>query len=107
METRKNSLAKIVIVSALLSPAYALAQTGGGPSSSGAGSVSGSSGTTGIASDQAQISRPGTNSLGTAESSGVTTGMAGPGRDSRRIDAEIKDENVKIDSKINNICRGC
>jgi hypothetical protein len=110
METRKNILAKIVIVSALLCPAYALAQTSSsaGHSSGGAGGVTGSSGTTGIASDQAHISPPGTNSLGTANSSGVTTGMAGSEpQDSRRIDREIKNENDQIDSRINNICRGC
>ena len=107
MATQKNVLAKVVMVAALSCPAYALAQTSGsgGHSSGGAASASG---TTGIASDQAHISPPGTNSLGTANSSGVTTGMAGPEpQDSRRIDREIKNENDQIDSRINNICRGC
>jgi hypothetical protein len=104
MATSKNVLAKIVIVVALSGPAYAMAQTSGGHSSG----TAGASGTTGIASGQAHISPPGTNSLGTANSSGVTTGMAGPEpRDSQRIDNEIQRENTQVDSKINNICRGC
>jgi hypothetical protein len=105
MATSKNVLAKIVIVAALSGPADAMAQTGGGHSSGGA---AGASGTTGIASDQAHIAPPGTNSLGTANSSGVTTGMAGSEpKDSQRIDNEIQHENTQVDSKINNICRGC
>jgi hypothetical protein len=108
MQTRKNVVAKVVVVVALLSPAHALAQISGGHSSGGTSAVTGSSGTTGIASDQARIPPPGTNSLGTANSSGVTTGMAGPEpKDSQRIDREIRNENAQVDYKINNICRGC
>ena len=95
------------MAAALLYPAYALAQIGEGNSGGAHGGV-GSRSTTGIASDQAHISPPGTNSLGTANSSGVTTGMAGAEpNDSQRIDAEIRAEDERIDAKINNICKGC
>jgi hypothetical protein len=76
---------------------------------------------------------PGTNSLGTANSSGSTTGAASPrglitagtrdnradGTSSGRIDgtvapgpslpgdAEIRAENSKVDQKIKSICKGC
>jgi hypothetical protein len=112
MQKQKTGKAKLLIIAALLYPACALAQIGGGNSGSGAQSSSTGLGTTtGIASDQAHISRPGTNSLGTANSSGVaggaTVGANMEPKDSRRIDAEIRDENSRIDSKINNICKGC
>jgi hypothetical protein len=55
---------KILMVAALLHPACGLAQIGGN-SGTGASST-GSRATTGIASDQAHISPPGINSLGTA-----------------------------------------
>jgi hypothetical protein len=103
---------KVLMVAALLYPACALAQTGGGNSGGGAhGSSMAAGSTTGIASDQAHISPPGTNSLGTANPSGVpggaTVGANTELKDSRRIDAEIRDENSRVDSKINNICKGC
>jgi hypothetical protein len=69
---------------------------------------------------------PGTNSLGTAMSTGSpgavngsTTGMAGNGTSGQRIDGtvtpgpsmpgdlEIKAEDSKVDAKIKSICRGC
>lgn len=108
MQKQKNFLARIVMAAALLYPAYALAQIGGGNSGGAHGGAMGSQSTTGIASDQAHISPPGTNSLGTANSSGVTTGMAvTEPKDSQRIDAEIRAEDARIDAKINNICKGC
>jgi hypothetical protein len=100
---------KILMVAALLYPACGLAQISGN-SGTGASST-GSRATTGIASDPAHISPPGINSLGTANSSGGTgSGTVGASmepRDSRRIDTEIQNENLRIDSKINGICRGC
>ena len=50
---------------------------------------------------------PGTNSAGTAQSSGggVTTGSARSGRTSD--DAAITEENKEVDRKIKSICRGC
>ena len=100
---------KILMVAALFYPACGLAQISGN-SGTGASST-GSRATTGIASDPAHIPTPGTNSLGTANSSGGTgSGTVGANmepRDSRRIDTEIQNENSRIDSKISGICRGC
>jgi hypothetical protein len=60
---------------------------------------------------QAHIAPLGTNSLGTASSArlpgGTTVGANMEPKDSRPIDAAIRDENSRIDSKINNICKGC
>jgi hypothetical protein len=110
MQKQKISKARLLIIAALLYPACALAQIGGGNSGGGAHSSS-TGATTGIASDQAHISPPGTNSLGTANSTGLpggtTVGANLEPKDSRRIDAEIRDENSRVDSKINNICKGC
>jgi hypothetical protein len=112
MQKQKTGKLKILMVAALFYPACALAQISGGNSGGGAhGSSMGAGSTTGIASDQAHISPPGTNSLGIANSSGspggATVGANMEPQDSRRIDAEIRDENSRIDSKINNICKGC
>jgi hypothetical protein len=61
---------------------------------------------------------PGTNSAGTAISSGGTTGSAG-NRAGNRIDgvtnpgpatpgdAEINAENARVNAKVKSICRGC
>ncbi len=57
---------------------------------------------------------PGTNTLGTAQSSGrgvntesgVTTG-SGRSAGSESVDAAISDENKAVDRKIKSICRGC
>jgi hypothetical protein len=105
----RTVLARTLMIGVLLYSPYALAQISG---SSGSGPAStGSRTTTGIASDRAHIPPPGTNSLGTANSSGVTGGgTVGANmepKDSRRIDTEIQDENSRIDSKIKGICRGC
>ena len=61
---------------------------------------------------------PGTNSAGTAQSSGsgvnaapgVTTGAAGTGTmatNPTSVDAAIAEENKTIDRRLNSICRGC
>jgi hypothetical protein len=109
MRKQKTVLANSLLIGALLYSPCALAQIGGSPG--GAASSSGVRSTTGIASDQARIPPPGTNSLGTANSSGVTgSGTVGANRepkDSQAIDSEIQNENSRIDSKINGICRGC
>jgi hypothetical protein len=106
----------LIIASALLLPLQAAAQ-GGGVSGSGSGSAgattgtagsnAGSSGTTGSAGGTGSMpGPPGTNSLGTAQSSGggVTTGSATA---STAIDQRIQDENRQIDQKLKGICRGC
>jgi len=51
------------------------------------------------------VNVPGTNSLGTAQSSGgVTTGSASG---STAEDKRIQDENRQIDQKLKGICKGC
>jgi len=112
MQKQKTRKAKLLIIAALLYPACAFAQISGGTSGSDTHSSSvGAGSTTGIASDQAHIAPPGTNSLGTANSAGLpggaTVGANMEPSGSRRIDAEIQDENTKVDSRINNICKGC
>jgi hypothetical protein len=89
----------IVIVALAASPALAFAQTTGGSTGS----------TGGVA--KAPAPPPGTNSLGTAQSSGanaapgVTTGAAsGPNPDA---DATVNAENKLLDKKMKSICRGC
>ncbi|XIA63782.1 hypothetical protein ACFIOY_32850 [Bradyrhizobium sp. TZ2] len=52
---------------------------------------------------------PGTNSAGTAQSSGVTTGSAtgaATGTE-KEVDAAINEENKTIDRKLKGICSGC
>ena len=69
----------------------------------------------------AQTNSPGTNSAGTAQSSGrpsnrgadVTTGSAGLGsgraatEPSTNTDAAVKAENELLERKLKSICRGC
>ena len=97
----------IVILSLAAMPAVSFAQATGGS----AGSTGGSSGSTtgGVANSPAPP--PGTNSLGTAQSSGantapgVTTGAAsGTNPDA---DATVSAENRLLDKKMKSICRGC
>ena len=56
--------------------------------------------------------RLGTNTAGTAQSSGggVNTGSGvttGSGRSAKDVDTEITEENKTVDRKIKSICRGC
>ncbi|WP_298878215.1 hypothetical protein [uncultured Bradyrhizobium sp.] len=88
----------IVIIGLAAMPAVSLAQTTGG-----------ATGSTGVANTPAPP--PGTNSLGTAQSSGantapgVTTGAAsGTNPDA---DATVSAENRLLDKKMKSICRGC
>ncbi|MGY8685227.1 hypothetical protein [Bradyrhizobium sp. CCGUVB23] len=60
----------------------------------------GSAGSTG----QATLPR-GTNSLGTAQSSGGTVGM-GSGGD-KSVDSAVDAENKQMDKTVKSICRGC
>ena len=89
----------IVIFSLAATPAVSFAQGTGGSTGS----------TGGVANSPA--SPPGTNSLGTAQSSGantapgVTTGAAsGANSDA---DATVSTENRLLDKKMKSICRGC
>jgi hypothetical protein len=89
----------IVIFSLAAMPAISFAQATGGSTGS----------TGGVAN--APAPQPGTNSLGTAQSSGantapgVTTGSAsGTNPDA---DATVNAENQLLDKKMKSICRGC
>ena len=89
--------ALIVILSLAAMPAVSFAQATGGS----AGSTGGSSGSTtgGVANSPAPP--PGTNSLGTAQSSGPGTGSGAA------ADATVNTENRQLDKKMKSICRGC
>ncbi|MDA9438517.1 hypothetical protein XH98_05130 [Bradyrhizobium sp. CCBAU 51745] len=89
----------VVIIGLAAMPAVSFAQTTGGATGS----------TGGVAN--APAPPPGTNSLGTAQSSGantapgVTTGAAsGTNPDA---DATVSAENRLLDKKMKSICRGC
>lgn len=104
----------IIIAGMLLTPLHAMAQSGsvGGSGSGAAGATTGtapgaigSSRNTG-SPNSAMPGPPGTNSLGTAQSSGraVTTGSAAA---STADDKKIQDENRGVDRKLKGICKGC
>ncbi|WBL76080.1 hypothetical protein I3J27_23975 [Bradyrhizobium xenonodulans] len=99
------SLKTMIVIFALAAmPAVSFAQATGGS----AGSTGSSAGSTGGVSN-APAPPPGTNSLGTAQSSGanaasgVTTGT-GAGE---AADATVNTENRQLDKKMKSICRGC
>lgn len=90
----------VVIFALAAAPAASFAQTTGGAAGSGGP-------TGGVANSPAPP--PGTNSLGTAQSSGpnaasgVTTGTGAGGA----ADATVNAENRMLDKKLKSICRGC
>lgn len=94
----------IVIFALAAMPTLSFAQATGGSAGS-TGSSAGSAG--GVAN--APAPPPGTNSLGTAQSSGpnaasgVTTGTGG----GAEADATVNAENRQLDKKLKSICRGC
>jgi len=99
----------IMILAVAAMPALSFAQTTGGTAGSSGGSVGStgsSAGSTGGTAN-APVPPPGTNSLGTAQSSGpgsgVTTGTGGGGA----ADATVNAENRQLDRKMKSICRGC
>ncbi|WGD55800.1 hypothetical protein QA641_19075 [Bradyrhizobium sp. CB1650] len=89
--------ALIVICGIAAMPAASLAQGTSGAAGSSSGGVA-----------NAPAPPPGTNSLGTAQSSGpnaapgVTTGTG-----SASVDATVQTENRQLDKKMKSICRGC
>ncbi|EJN10852.1 hypothetical protein PMI42_05868 [Bradyrhizobium sp. YR681] len=87
----------IVILSLAAMPAVAFAQATGGTAGSG-----GSTG--GVANSSAPP--PGTNSLGTAQSSGASPGVT-TGSGAGSADATVNTENRMLDKKLKSICRGC
>ncbi|WP_407118666.1 hypothetical protein [Bradyrhizobium sp. LMG 9283] len=99
----------IMILALAAMPAVSFAQTTGGSAGSSGGSVGttgGSVGSTGGVRNS-PAPPPGTNSLGTAQSSGpgsgVTTGSGAGGE----TDATVNTENRQLDRKMKSICRGC
>ncbi|WP_370140985.1 MULTISPECIES: hypothetical protein [unclassified Bradyrhizobium] len=90
-------------------PALSFAQTTGGTAGSSGGSVGSTRGSVGSTGGFANspVPPPGTNSLGTAQSSGpgsgVTTGTGG----GEAADATVNAENRELDRKMKSICRGC
>ena len=88
----------IVIFSLAAMPAVAFAQATGG--------TAGSSGST---SGVANSSAPplGTNSLGTAQSSGLGTGVTTGTGAGGSTDAAVAAESRMLDRKLKSICRGC
>ncbi len=105
-----SSIKTVIMILALAAlPASSFAQTTGGSagsSGSSVGSTGGSVGSTGGLANS-PVPPPGTNSLGTAQSSGpgsgVTTGTGG----GEAADAAVNAENRQLDRKIKSICRGC
>ncbi|WP_239624791.1 hypothetical protein [Bradyrhizobium sp. I71] len=105
-----SSIKTMIMILALAAlPASSFAQTTGGSagsSGSSVGSTGGSVGSTGGLANS-PVPPPGTNSLGTAQSSGpgsgVTTGTGG----GEAADAAVNAENRQLDRKIKSICRGC
>lgn len=102
---RKLSVtAAVATIAILLAPAVTIAQ------GTGSGTGSGSPSSASPASPQATSPPPGTNSAGTAQSSGrlnagegVTTGAAS----NESSDKAIADENRTVDRRVKGICRGC
>ena len=104
---RATATAAIAAISILILPTMGLAQSAGGTSGN-AGSAPGAT-------------APGTNSVGTAQSSGsgvntmpgMTTGSSGglgtgtAAPPQTNSDAAINQENKTIDRRLNSICRGC
>jgi hypothetical protein len=103
--------ATVSIIAGLLAatPMSCLAQGGGAGGTSGS-STSGTTGlgNTGGAAQQSASPPPGTNSLGTAQSSGATTGTGrGAAAGDKSTDAVVEQENRVIDQRLKGICRGC
>ncbi|MBR0826932.1 hypothetical protein JQ596_15395 [Bradyrhizobium manausense] len=88
-------------------PASSFAQSGGGTAGSATTGAAGAGNATG-ATRQSPSPPPGTNSLGTAQSSGVTTGTGhGAAGADKSTDAVVQEENRVIDKRLKGICRGC
>ncbi|WFU76070.1 MULTISPECIES: hypothetical protein [unclassified Bradyrhizobium] len=87
----------IVILSLAAMPAASFAQATGGTGSAGS--------TGGVANSPAPP--PGTNSLGTAQSSGPGSGATTGTGSGGSTDAAVNAENRMLDKKLKSICRGC
>ena len=97
----KARLLSILCVSAVVLVAVsAQAQVGNAPSGSSSAPGASTQGTTGLSSNT-----PGTNSLGTAQSSGK--GGGGQAASSVGDDPGVQAEERKVGQSIKSICRGC
>ncbi|WFU28229.1 hypothetical protein QA649_18995 [Bradyrhizobium sp. CB1717] len=92
----------VLILGLAAMPAVSFAQATGGSSGS-TGSLSGPTG--GVAN--APAPPPGTNSLGTAQSSGPGSGLTTGSGTGGAADATVNAENRQLDKKMKSICRGC
>lgn len=109
---KRASLAiTVAAITMLICPVVSFAQSGGGSSAGGSSSAgSMSAGTSGITG--APPAR-GTNSAGTAQSSGRGVTMRSARSKKRRSerhaygDAAINEENKDVDRRVKSICRGC
>ncbi|MHC4042722.1 hypothetical protein GA0061098_103260 [Bradyrhizobium shewense] len=104
------SIKTMMVIFALAAmPAVAFAQASGGSAGStggAAGSAGGSVGSSGgVANSPAPP--PGTNSLGTAQSSGPGSGVTTGSGTGGGADATVNAENRMLDKKLKSICRGC
>lgn len=92
----------LIVAGVLLLPVQATAQSGGAAGGASSGAATAPTGSP----DVAIPGPPGTNSLGTAQSSGrgVTTGSAAG---STAEDRKIQEENREIERKLKGICKGC
>lgn len=86
----------IVILSLAAVPAVSFAQATGGANRGSVGGVANSS-----------APAPGTNSLGTAQSSGANTAPGVTAGAATSPDAAVSAENKLLDRKLKSICRGC
>lgn len=124
MSARSSATKTMMVILALAAiPAVSFAQatggsagsTGGSASSTGGsvGSTAGSVGATGSSAGptggiaNSPAPPPGTNSLGTAQSSGPGSGAATGGGAGGAADATVNAENRLLDKKMKSICRGC
>ncbi|MBR0987803.1 hypothetical protein [Bradyrhizobium liaoningense] len=103
------SIKTMMVIFALAAmPAVAFAQASGGSSGSTGGAAGSTGGSVrssgGLANSPAPP--PGTNSLGTAQSSGPGSGTTGSGTGGG-ADATVNAENRMLDKKLKSICRGC
>lgn len=101
------SIKTMILIFALAAvPAVAFAQATGGSAGSTGSSTGGSAGSTGgVANSPAPP--PGTNSLGTAQSSGPGSGVTTGSGSGGAADATVNAENRMLDKKLKSICRGC
>ncbi|WP_247334635.1 hypothetical protein [Bradyrhizobium sp. 147] len=117
MSARSSATKTMMVILALAAiPAVSFAQATGGSASSTGGSVGSTAGSVGSTGSSAgptggiansPAPPPGTNSLGTAQSSGPGSGAATGGGAGGAADATVNAENRLLDKKMKSICRGC